>query len=79
MEKEKREITVRVKDRALSEEELNTVSGGKGPWTKYLYCCMDCNWSSSMNGDKSVVDAERDQHAEQYGHYDFDLHQVNCP
>ena len=79
MEKEKKEITVRVKDNSLSEEELQAVSGGESSYVRYLYVCLDCNWSSGSDADKSVVDAKRDQHAEQYGHYDFDFHKYYVP
>lgn len=73
MEKGRKEITERVKDRSLSEEELKAVSGGYYT-TMYSYRCLECNWISDMTEDKAESTARRDQHSEQCGHYNFEFY-----
>ena len=73
MEKEKREITERVKKDSISEEELKEVSGGYF-CVMYSHKCLECGWFSGLEEDKSAVDARRDAHSEQNQHYNFECY-----
>lgn len=66
-------------DQPLSEEQMETIQGGKILGVKFQYRCLICKWTTRWSDIPVTIEKERAQHEKDYKHYEWETRESGGP